>query len=101
MTSRKSSDVSAPMLEPTRTATNKPLAAPAIASPMRSSTWANFRTRDRIVVPTECDDIRLGHFSAAWKALPKRADGWKLAFHQQTALRAEVEQRASPRHGRT
>jgi hypothetical protein len=46
----KPCDVSAAMLDPTWTATNNPLAAPAIASPMRSSKWANLLTRDRIVV---------------------------------------------------
>jgi predicted HNH restriction endonuclease len=30
-----------------------------------------------------------------------RADGWKLAFHQQTALQAEVEQSTSTRHAQT
>jgi hypothetical protein len=30
-----------------------------------------------------------------------RADGWKLAFHQQTALQAEAEQSTSTRHART
>jgi len=32
--------------DPTWAPTNSPLAAPAIASPMRSRTWANFLTRD-------------------------------------------------------
>src|ERR1700686_1881461 len=50
MRSIKPCEVSAAMLDPTRAATNNPLAAPAIASPMRSRTWANFLTRDRIVV---------------------------------------------------
>ena len=50
MMSRKPWEVNAAMLEPTWAATNSPAAAPAIASPLRSSTWANFLTRNRMVV---------------------------------------------------
>src|SRR5260370_7514368 len=50
MTTIKPREVNAAMLDPTWVPTNNPLAAPAIASPMRSSTWANFLTRDCIVV---------------------------------------------------
>ena len=39
------------MLVPTSAATNSPLAAPAIASPRRSSTCAVFRTRVCLAVP--------------------------------------------------
>jgi hypothetical protein len=42
--------VNAAMLDPTWAPTNNPLAAPAIASPMRSRTCSNFLTEDRIVV---------------------------------------------------
>src|ERR1700737_4670517 len=63
-------EVSAAMLDPTWAPTNNPLAAPAIASPMRSRTWANFLTRDRIVVThgARRHQVRkLGHFTVAWK----------------------------------
>src|ERR1035438_7634931 len=56
------------MLDPTWMATNNPHAAPAIASPMRSRTWAAFRTRDCIVLTTEREDIKLGHYSAMRKS---------------------------------
>src|SRR6266850_1943024 len=48
--SRKAWEVSSAKLDPTSAATNRPLAAPAIARPRRSRTWANLRTRNRIVV---------------------------------------------------
>lgn len=44
----KASDVNSTMLDPTWAATNNPFAAPAIASPMRSRTWADFLTEDRV-----------------------------------------------------
>ncbi len=58
------------MIDPTCAATNKPLAAPAIASPKRSRTWANFLTLDRIVVAPRIADIKLGQSSAARKMFP-------------------------------
>src|SRR5215467_10651157 len=51
ITSRKPCEVSAPMLEPTWADTNSPHDAPAIASPMRSRTWANFLVRYRMRTP--------------------------------------------------
>src|SRR6185437_11212358 len=51
MTRRKPCEVSAPMVEPTWADTNSPHDAPAIASPMRSRTWANFLLRDRMRIP--------------------------------------------------
>jgi hypothetical protein len=42
----KACEVSAAKLDPTWAPTNSPLAAPAIASPIRSRKWANLLTRD-------------------------------------------------------
>src|SRR5258708_38226203 len=48
MSSKKPSDVKNEMLDPTWADTNNPHAAPAVASPIRSRTWANFLTRKRM-----------------------------------------------------
>src|SRR5258708_7893108 len=48
MSSKKPSDVKNEMLDPTWADTNNPHAAPAMASPIRSRTWANFLTRKRM-----------------------------------------------------
>ena len=70
MTTIKPCEVSMPMLDPTWAPTNNPHAAPAIASPMRSRTWADFLTRNRIVAThKECEEIRLGYFCSVWKVL--------------------------------
>src|SRR5882724_9140783 len=59
--SRKPCVVRAAMVEPTWAETNRPQAAPAIARPMRSSTWADFRTRNRIEAPCRlpCNELTL------------------------------------------
>jgi hypothetical protein len=71
--------VSDAMLDPTWAATKSPLAAPIIASPVRSRTWENFLMRWRMVVTYRHEDIRLGHFAKVCKMLPRRkANGFRL-----------------------
>src|SRR5580704_11771743 len=67
MATRNPREVRAAMLDPTWVATNNPHAAPAIARPERSRTWAAFLTRSCIVVTPRA--LKLGHYFAARKSL--------------------------------
>src|SRR4051812_34903956 len=73
MASRKACDVSAEMLDPVWAATNNPLAAPAMASPVLSRTWANLLTRVRMVISRQDRNIgRLIPFRGQRKRLSRQ-----------------------------
>src|SRR5271155_5118441 len=72
-------EVNSAIEDPTWAATNNPLAAPAIASPMRSSRWANFLTRARIVITCGSPRMKLEQSLAVWKTLPfDRGPMWRV-----------------------
>src|SRR6516162_10612547 len=77
MTTRKPCEVRKLMLEPTWAATNNPQAAPAIARPMRSSTWANLRTRNRMAPPIDRRRQQVRPFlpPAKWPYITVNAQG--------------------------
>src|SRR6516162_4659620 len=77
MTRRKPCEVRKLMLEPTWAATNNPQAAPAIARPMRSNTWANLRTRNRMAPPIDRRRQQVRPFlpSAKWPYTTVNAQG--------------------------
>jgi hypothetical protein len=51
--------------------------------------------------PSGSDPMPLAEEISVSGGYVNRADGWKLAFHQQTPLQAEVEQNTSTPHART
>src|SRR6516165_4562962 len=77
MTRRKPCEVRKLILEPTWAATNNPQAAPAMARPIRSSTWANLRTRNRMAAPIDRRRQQVRPFlpPAKWPYITVNAQG--------------------------
>src|ERR1700681_780886 len=59
--------------DPVRTATNRPPDAPAIASPIRSTTWASLLARERTAIAWHSQDGQDGTLSIfSTKAKPRK-----------------------------